>query len=319
MIWTKQRSTTAEHILVDRPRGLTSASGGWFRPNKIDVEAGSWSYDGVTSSGSNIVFKGLSGASYSANQNGATQVAWYWKAGGAAVSNTSGSITSSVSANADAGFSVGTYTGNNTAGATVGHGLSKTPELLICKRRDTTNEAWAIKLTNILSSTSDGLKLDDPVAAFNNNSIWWNSTQPSNSYFTLGSHATVNASSASMSFYAWHSVDGYSKVGSYTGNFSADGTFVYTGFRPKYVLIKRTNTAGSWIVQDGVRSPYNDVDDALYADSNVAEYSNNSWSDMDFTSNGFKCRTSDSIFNASGSTYIFLAFAEHPFKYANAR
>jgi hypothetical protein len=122
-----------------------------------------------------------------------------------------------------------------------------------------------------------------------------------------------------MITYNFHSVEGYSKVGSYTGNGSADGTFVYTGFRPAYVLIKRTNTAGSWIVQDGVRSPYNDVDDALYADSSVAEYSNNSWSDMDFTSNGFKCRTSDSIFNASGSTHIYLAFAEYPFKYTTAR
>jgi len=309
IVWAKKRNFNEGHHFYDSVRGALKV----FFTNTNGIENGG--YSGALSSFDSDGFS--AGGDDGVNASGGNYVAWCWKGGATAASNTNGSITSSVSANPDAGFSVGTYTGNVTAGATVGHGLNSAPEILICKRRDTTSESWAMNMDNIVTdSSNDGCKLEAAIAFFNNDSIWWNSTAPGASYFTLGSHATVNASGASMAFYAFHSVDGHSKMGTYEGNGSTDGTFVYCGFQPKYVLLKGDRST-QWVINDDARSPNNVVDLGLFASLQNDEESGANFQ-IDYLSNGFKLRTANDAFNLSG-TYVFMAFAEYPFKYSTAR
>jgi hypothetical protein len=245
-------------------------------------------------------------------------VAWNWKAGGTAVSNTNGSITSSVSANADAGFSIVSYVGNQTSGATVGHGLSSAPEMVIIKNQLRTSP-WAVYHHSL--ANDQYLRLNETSSAITS-STRFNSTDPSSTVFTLGNDSSVNGDTASddLIAYCFHSVDGYSKVGSYTGNGSTDGTFVYTGFRPAYFLIKDT-TSGSgnnWTTMDSTRNSTNVANFILYPNDPGAETSS-STNYVDMLSNGFKIRSTHARFNQNGHTYIFLAFAEMPFKHSNAR
>ena len=246
------------------------------------------------------------------NLSGRTYVAWNWKANGAGVSNTDGSITSTVSANVDAGFSIVSYTGNATTSQSVGHGLSSAPEMIIVRNR-TDAADWKIYHTSL--GTDYQMRFD--TAAKDNAGTLWGSTTPTSSLFYINNDGSVNGSSDAMIAYCFHSVEGYSKVGSYTGNGSTDGPFVHCGFIPAYVMIKRTDASAWWYTLDAERNTYNVVKNYLSANDSYAEYSNVDF--FDFTSNGFKLRTSNSECNASGGTYIFLAFAETPFKYTNAR
>ena len=247
---------------------------------------------------------------FSGNDNGGTFVAWSWKAGGTAVSNTDGSITSSVSAAPDAGFSVGTVTSRSQAD-TIGHGLSQAPEMVIYKPR-TGSLSWGVLHTS-LSSAGAYLFLESSGTG-GSASAYFNSTAPTSSVFSIGS----TWGSRDAVFYAFHSVDGYSAVGSYVGNGNADGTFVYTGFRPAFVLIKNTNDVTHWALWDSKRVAYNVITTALYPSSSDADQTGTSLY-VDFVSNGFKWRASHNSVNGSSDTFIYLAFAEAPFKYANAR
>jgi len=231
-------------------------------------------------------------------------VAWNWKAGGTAVSNTDGSITSQVSANTDAGFSIISWVGSGAAGS-IGHGLNKAPELSITKNRDAVTYATV----RVLNAYDLILSLTGAHSAGNANH-----TTTATTINLLGSYN--NTLGQNSICWAFHSVDGFSKVGSYTGNGSTDGAFVYTGFRPAWVMIKRTDGATNWIIMDSARNPYNIVRNWLYANLSSAEAPSDR---DDLLSNGFKIRQSGSGINASGGTYIYLAFAENPFKYANAR
>ena len=159
------------------------------------------------------------------------------------------------------------------------------------------------------------MKLDNTEAWSADNR--WNNTAPTSSVFSLSSNSTTNYNGEVYVAYCWHSVEGYSKIGSYTGNGNADGSFVYTGFAPVYVLRKRINSTGSWLIQDTARSPYNLVNTRLYADTTAGSVANEN--EIDFVSNGFKLRATDSYGNASGGIYLYMAFAETPFKYTNAR
>jgi hypothetical protein len=256
------------------------------------------------------------GANVGLNQNATTYVAWQWKAGGTAVTNTSGSITSTVSAGATQGFSVLTYTGNGTAGATVGHGLGVAPKMVIVKRRSAI-ESWGVYHAS-LPSAAYYLVLNSTAAQDGAGGSIWNSTAPSSTVLTLGTSTYSNTNTSTYVAYCFSEVAGYSKFGSYTGNGSSNGPFVYFGFRPKLVLYKRTDTTGNWNIFDSSRDTYNPEQSTLWPNLSNAESVSSSYA-IDFTSNGMKLRTTNTDFNASGGTYIFAAFAENPFKNSLAR
>jgi hypothetical protein len=240
-------------------------------------------------------------------------IAWTWDAGTSTVSNTDGTITSSVRANPSAGFSIVSYTGNGTAGATVGHGLNAEPSMVITKTRETAAaNNWTIYHKSIGNTKA---------AYFDTNSFYpdagyWNNTSPTSSVVTLGNYAVVNASSKALIMYAFAPVEGYSAFGSYTGNGSTDGTFVYTGFRPAFIIVKRSDSTGSWGMFDSSRDTYNVADSVIFANLSDAEATSTF---TDFLSNGFKFRSTSNNWNGSGGTYIYAAFAENPFKTARAR
>jgi len=302
--WVKQRNTIRSHNLYNSVVGTTKR----LESSNSDSEAtdaeslSSWNSDGFVVGNRNSVN----------NSSSDTYASWNWKGGGTASSNTDGTITSSVSANPTAGFSIVSYTGNATSGATVGHGLSQAPEMLIVKQRDAVKN-WSV-LAN--SDPTDYIMLNSNNATADD-SGFWNDTNPSSSVFTLGSIDWVNANTNTYIAYCFHSVEGYSKVGGYTGNGSTNGAFVYTGFRPAFLLIKRIDAAGVWPMFDNKRAGYNWDNRQLRANETAVEETSNTF--IDILSNGFKCKNTAADKNASGGTYTYLAFAESPFKYSNAR
>jgi hypothetical protein len=239
-------------------------------------------------------------------------VGWQWQAGqGSTSSNTSGSITSTVSVNATAGFSVVTYTGTG-ANATVGHGLGVVPKMIINKRRNSTSN-FNVHHTSIPAANSLYLNLTN---ASQSDPTVWNSTLPTSSVFSIGTDNSV--SGGTYVSYCWAEIAGFSKFTSYTGNGSTDGPFVFLGFRPKFVMIKRTDSTNDWNMYDSRIGAYNVIDELLKANTSAAETTYYTYG-IDFLSNGFKLRETDTGQNASGGTYIVAAFAENPFKNSNAR
>jgi len=215
-----------------------------------------------------------------------------------------------VSANTKAGFSVVSYAGDGSA-ATVGHGLDSAPEMYIVKDRDS-GDNWVVYHKD-LTSASYYLTLDTTNAEVSNNVVF-NGTDPTSSVFSVGTSRSTSGND--FIAYCFHSVEGYSKVGSYTGNFSSDGPYVHCGFRPAWVLFKNITSGHQWRIFDSKRGPENEIDNNIEVSTSQAEEENN---DMDFLSNGFKCRIANTDSNESGSTIIFIAFAEMGFKYAQAR
>ena len=302
-VWIKERDAVEDHFLFDSVRGATK----YIRSNTTDAEGTLANY--LTSFDSDGFSLGNGGG-----VNGASDlyVAWNWKANGAGSSNTAGSITSTVSANTTAGFSVVTYTGTGSTG-TVGHGLGVAPSMIIVKRRSTTGN-WPVYHISVGNNQGCFLNLTNAV---NSQPNLWNSTTPSSTVFTVGTDTETNQSTQTLVAYCFAPVAGYSAFGSYTGNGAADGPFVYTGFRPRYFMAKRTDAAGnSWILLDTARNTYNAVDAFLSADLSNAEATSYP---VDFVSNGFKIRATTSNLNTNGGTYIYAAFAESPFKYSLAR
>jgi len=306
--WIKTRSGTNGHAFEDAVRG----AGKTLFSNETGAEFNFDSYfTAFTSDGFNLA---LGGGSF--NTSSGSYVAWNWKANGSGSTNTAGSITSTVSANTTSGFSIITWTGNATQGASIGHGLGAVPALFIIKNRSTAGTNWPVK-TNQLS-TNSYLYLNSNGASASFAFFWPN--DPTSSVIYLGSNSEVNGSGNSMICYAFAPVAGYSAFGKYTGNGSADGPFVYCGFRPRYVMIKDTQNTWPWIIVDTARNTYNTMNAYLKPNSSDAEATNFANSAIiDVTANGFKTRTSDAYTNTNGSTMIFVAFAEAPFKYALAR
>ena len=311
-VWIKSRSNASNNYVTDVVRGTSKG----LQTNISNAEVTNTNV--ITSFNSDGFSLGDDATANVANITGRTYVSWNWKAGGTAVSNTDGSITSSVSANTDAGFSIVSYTSNNSAGATVGHGLGVAPQMVIIKKRSA-SERWFVWHTGdsteymYLNETFAGqANLDD---RFGNNTTV---TLPSSTVLTLGTNNDVNGTSGSTYIaYCFAEIEGYSKFGSYTGNGSTDGTFVYTGFRPAFVLVKDTGAA-DWDIQDTTRSPFNPSVVRLWANLSSAEVT--STYDIDFLSNGFKLRSTNPDTNSNGDTKIYMAFADgQPFKYANAR
>jgi hypothetical protein len=307
LVWIKSRSAATDNKLTDSLRGVTKA----FISNLADGET--TDTQGLTAFNSNGFTVGTN-TIY--NNSSATYVAWQWQAGqGSSASNTSGSITSTVSKNTTAGFSIVTYSGNSTSGATIGHGLGVTPDLMIVKRLNATlaQSPNAIVYVAPLGNTK-GLILDTTLAA-QTAAGFWNNTSPTSSVFSVGNDANTNVTSFNYVAYCFSAVAGYSAFGSYSGTANADGPFVFLGFRPRFIMLKRTDTTSDWLIIDSARNTYNAAGTFLYPNlSNVEDVTDR----IDFVSNGFKLRTASGPNNAS-STWIYACFAENPFRNALAR
>jgi len=299
-VWIKNRTEDYEHTIFDSVRGVQK----FIRSSTTGAEA--------TNSNSLTAFgtDGFSiGTESAVNDNSDSFVSWNWLASNTTASNSDGSITSTVSANTTAGFSIVTYSGNSTAGATVGHGLGATPGMIIVKGRDATIDWNVYHHKNTSAPETDYLKLNSTDAT-TDSSARWNDTAPTSSVFSLGTQTGVNAGFNYVA-YCFAEKKGYSKFGSYEGTGNANGTFVYTGFKPAWVLLKiSSGTTGAWTLFDNKRDPFNEVDNRLFPDSSGVEADGN---DCDFLSNGFKHRTTGSGTNGSGYSYIYMAFAENPF------
>jgi hypothetical protein len=314
-VWTKSRTETWQHLIYDSVRGAGNESE--LASSNIAAEGGvnanlygylsAFTSDGMTfTSGTD----GTADQSGYYNKGGQTYVAWNWLAANGTSSNTDGSITSTVSANPTAGFSIVSYTGTGIQGSTIGHGLGVAPKLIIAKVRSTTND-WVVYHASEGAGKYGYLNTTDAFGSSNN--FWGNgasAVEPTSSVFTIGSNARLNSNTQTFIAYCFAEVEGYSKFGSYTGNGSTDGPFVYTGFRPKWLLIKCSSTLTNWYLLDSTRNTYNVTNSLLRPNIPDAEISA---VPVDFLSNGFKLRDADGGSNASGSTYIYAAFAEHPF------
>jgi hypothetical protein len=305
LVWTKARNQTYDHNIFDSVRGVL---------NKISSNSNS-AESSMTNSVTAFNTDGFSiGDTAQVNLNNGTFVAWNWKANGSGSSNTDGSITSTVSANVDAGFSIVQWDSVSSGAQTIGHGLSKAPEFIITKITDD-GDHWNVGATEL---GWGGRLLLNNTDAFNSSySVGWNNTAPTSSVFSVGTK--WNGTNVDNISYCFHSVDGYSKCGSYIGNGNADGPFVYTGFRPAFIMAKKTDAAENWVMINNKTHPYNDVNTPrLYPNLSNSEYEDGSIY-VDYVSNGFKIRATQNMMNNNGSNYIYIAFAETPFKYSNAR
>ena len=294
-VWIKERTSTSDNMLFDAVRGATNR----VESNTTDSEALSpnqltaFNSDGWTT-----------GNSAGTNESGQTYASWNWLANGTGVANTDGSISSTVSANTTSGFSIATYTGNGTSGSTIGHGLTSVPSMIITKRTDSAN-GWGVYHQSLGTGKELYLNYDNSEQSSN----FWITT-PTTSVFSVSSSDYVNLNNATYVAYCFADVQGYSKFGSYVGNGSTDGTFVYTGFKPAFIIQKNASTGSTnWQIFDNKRNDFNVVDDYLIANSSGAEGVSTS---LDFVSNGFKIRQSAGYINTSGDTYIYMAFAEEP-------
>ena len=309
LVWVKSRSSgTQWNVLTDAVRGANKL----LYSNDTAAEA---TVTNVLNSFNSNGFTVAYNSTYSSaitNASGSTYVGWQWKASNATgVSNTSGTITSTVSANTTAGFSVVTYTGTG-ANATVGHGLGVAPSMIIGKSRGAAN-AWGVY--HISVGNTKAMYLNTTAAASVASAAFFNNTSPTSSVFSVGSAVEFNASATTQVAYCFAEIAGFSKFGSYTGNGSTDGTFVYLGFKPKFVLAKRIDTTSDWLIYDTSRDIYNVASNYLLPDSSGAE---GTAINFDLLSNGFKCKSATGV-NVSAGTYIYMAFAENPYKYSNAR
>jgi len=303
--WIKNRDAADNHMLFDALRGATK----YLSSNTTSGEnTDAQSLSSFNSNGFSV------GNNVAVNTNAEDYVAWNWKGNGSGVTNTDGSITSTVSANTDAGFSIVTYTGTGSS-MTFGHGLGQPVDFMLVKKRDTA-DGWVVHPFSVYG-TSYILSLNSNIGIFSDSVCHTNNSTVIG--FT-GASGARNLNGGAYVAYCFAEVEGFSSFGSYTGNGSAtDGPFVFTGFKPAFVIFKRTDSTSDWNTHDASRSPYNVSDDILWANLSTAETTGSSTGKLDFLSNGIKIRGSANGINTSGATYIYMAFAENPFKYANAR
>ena len=296
MVWIKTRNSTIDHVLQNSTTGVTK----YFKPNKTDVEATASS---IIQAFQTDGFSLPSGSTW--NQNSQTNVAWQWKAGGGTTSsNSDGDITSTVQANTDAGFSIITYTASGTTNDTIGHGLGVTPNWVIFKRRDTGVSNWDVQIDGTSRVT---LNLTE-AAATNVLSSFSSSTIG----LSTGGDIQKNASGSEYICFAFAEKQGYSKFGSYVGNGNANGPFVYTGFKPAFLMMKESSSSGgNWVMFDTKRDTHNVTKHRLFP--NLTNADNTTRNYIDLLSNGFKMRDTDADHNQSGQTMVYMAIAENPF------
>tara|TARA_R100000458_G_scaffold32989_1_gene30366 strand:+ start:1569 stop:2639 length:1071 start_codon:yes stop_codon:yes gene_type:complete len=313
-VWIKNRSRSSNHTIVDVTRGSGSYP---FSSTQTSAED-----TGDTNQVSALISDGITiGSSTNTNANSENLVGWFWRAGGGAgSSNTAGTInTTTTSVNTTAGFSISTYTGTGSA-STIGHGLGVAPKVVMIKRRDDSGD-WRV-FTEMTGNQSQ-LSLNQTSAADSSNTTMWNSTSPTTTTFSIGTHSNVNSSGGTFVAYCFAEIKGYSKFGSYKGNGSTWGPFLNCGFKPAWVLWKRTDSANGWILMDNKRPTVNSVSYGsnpqnylIEAQSNGAEATDTSYH-VNFLSNGFKIRNTNNVYNNTSGSYIFMAFAEHPLVSSN--
>ena len=303
-IWLKERNGTDYHFVNDSVRGKGSNNHYLnLHPNATSAESDQTTgVNAINSNGFDITYRG------ELNESGKNYVAWNWKAGGSASSNSNGSITSTVSANTTAGFSIVSYTGTGS-NATVGHGLGVAPKWYITKNRDTADN-WLVYHENIGNTKGAFLNLNN---APGTSSAYWNNTSPTSTVFSVGTEVPMNKSGDDIIAYCFAEKKGYSKFGSYTGNNNTDGSMIFTGFKPAWVMVKSTTSTDHWRMHDNKRISSSGTA-PLYPHLNNAEPSANF--SFDLLSNGFKWRNQDGDANGS-HTYIYMAFAESPFVNSN--
>jgi hypothetical protein len=310
MLWIKSRDAAHSHWLVDSSRGVTKG----FFVDATDAEKTSLATRDVASFDTDGFTVGVPYQSSSTNSNASTKVAWQWKAnGGTTSTNTAGTINTTIQTNTTAGFSICTHDGNGTAGATFGHGLGVKPDFIIAKRRDGITN-WRCYHSDLGATKTILLNTTD--ASFDSSDSW-NNTEPTSTLVSVGSGSRTNATGSPILFYIFASKQGYSKFGKYTGNGNADGTFIYTGFKPAFVLVKNYSNSGyDWRLVDSARNTFNLTDLLLMPNNDSAEFDGSTHAQnigIDFLSNGFKCRSGQGAFNLNGGSYIYMAFAENPF------
>jgi len=305
LVWTKRRAVNETSMMQDSTRGANSQL---FTAN---TAAESTRTDQVQTFDTNGVTFGTDTAGYS-NVAGNTYVMWQWKAnGGTTSSNGDGGITSTVQANTTAGFSIATYTGNSNNPSSIGHGLGVVPKFYVIKQRDDANP-WKVYHSGIATDAEDYVMELNTTGAKEDNVIW-NDTGPTSSVINFTDHGGVNQSSDTYVAYCFAEVQGYSKFGKYIGNGDADGPFVYTGFKPAFIMFKKSSDSGdNWMMYDHKRQGYNETTKAYYPNSTGAE-STSTNNSLDILSNGFKLRSSFGAVNQNTHTYIYMAVAENPF------
>jgi len=320
LIWIKDRNVAYHHILQDSVRGFTtlsklSSNGTWEEGNTAELADWAGYVNGTTSDGFTLTKNGTGAVDWAhVNKSSDAYVGWTWDAGTSTVSNTDGSITSSVRANTSAGFSIVSYTGIQSA-ATVGHGLNATPGFIVVKSRSG-NNLWAVYHSY---NGKDKYMVLDGTFAVGTISNYWGTTGPNSTTFGIWSGGgAINLSGNNHIAYCWAPVEGYSSFGSYTGNGNANGPFVYTGFKPRWILVKSTGVNG-WVILDTARDDDNLANKQLIPNLGNPEDTVNQYFWCDILSNGFKLRTTGTPSNANGVDFIYAAFAEHPFKTARAR
>jgi len=295
--WIKNRGSTTAARVYDSVRGATKV----IYTSENDEEG--TNAQGLKSFNSDGFTMGTHATLNGSNSN---IVSWNWKANGSGSSNENGSInTTATSADTTSGFSIITYTGNGTSGATIGHGLSTAPQAVFIKKRTAAN--WTVGHVGVGWNKNGKLNTVD---SWGTSALSFNNTAPSTSLITLGSGDVANVSGGTYVCYAFSNIQGFSKMGSYKGNGNADGTFVYTGFKPAMVIFKDITGDRDWTMLDNKRNTFNVMDKRLFPNNTDAE---NDADILDYTSNGIKIRSTNSSVNVSGNTYIYMAWAEQPF------
>jgi len=302
-LWLKERSSTSSHMIHDSNRGTSQAV---FSDTDGAQDEDTNRVQAFQTNGFQV------GTASTVNQNTITMVAWQWKCnGGTKADNDDGSVTVNLQVNQEAGFSIGTYTGTGSQ-LTLGHGLGAVPKLHITKKLNAA-DAWNVYHESI--GNTHGLRLNNTDAK--EDFGFYGDTSPTSSVFTVGgvtNNDRLNTNGGSYVFYSFAEKQGYSKFGSYVGNGNANGAFVYTGFKPAWVMRKCSTASEQWHIQDTKRLDFNnDSDSSILIPSNANTEATNTNLNMDILSNGFKCRSSDGAGNGSGRTYVYMAFAEHPF------
>tara|TARA_R100000329_G_scaffold61952_1_gene55193 strand:+ start:511 stop:1572 length:1062 start_codon:yes stop_codon:yes gene_type:complete len=304
MLWTKSRGDNSDPIIRDSQRGI----GNRLLVHATDGEGGATGTTAFNSDGFSLDSTGT------VNANSQTFVAWGWKANGGTETNSqseSGSqIACSVQANTTAGFSIITYTGTGGTGHTFLHGLGSTPAWFIIKRRSGTEDWLVYHHKNTSDPATDYLLLNTTDATVDS-ATRFDDTSPNSTEIACGNNAVINGDGSTYVCWAWKEVQGFSKFGSYTGNGNADGAFVYTGFKPAWIILKRSSSTGNWLMYDNKRDIDNEALSYLVANTNDAE--STAANGIDLLSNGFKIRRTGVSWNNSGDSYIYMAFAEHPF------
>jgi hypothetical protein len=292
LIWIKARGAATDHVLFDKVRGVYKS----LSPNDSTAE------NNNTNQLQTFTSDGWTMGDLDTSNAATTFASWNWKANGAGSANTAGSINSTVSANTTAGFSIATFTTLGSTISTVGHGLGVIPDMVIVKTRANSN-GWFVYHKDV--GNNKFLRLETTGAETTN--AMWNDTTPTSSVFSINAN---NLGASTSVAYCFADVQGFSKMGSYTGNGNNDGTFVYTGFSPSFVLYKDSTSVSDWVMKDNRRPGFNVTDDVLYPNLADAE---GSGADIDFLSNGFKARTTAANTNKSNAGFIYMAFAENPF------